>query len=272
MRSCPDGATAGTHPTPATCRCFTRSKGSSSTEGITFGDLAGTIEAFTNAFFGPGMHSRLRPSYFPFTEPSAEFEVTCPICAGAGCRTCSGSGWIELGGCGMVDPNVFAAVGIDPEVYTGFAFGFGIDRLAQVRVGLADMRTLLDNDVRFLEPSSRTGRCAHPFPGSATTRRSTPTWPSWPSTLSSLGLVVEGVEDDRRRSRRHRRRPGARRPPPSRRRRIRLVDVDAGDGEATPDRVRRLELRRSATWCPLAPVGHGPARRTSQISPAQDAG
>jgi len=117
---------------------------------ITFGDLAGTIEAFTNAFFGPGTHSRLRPSYFPFTEPSAEFEITCPICAGAGCRTCSGSGWIELGGCGMVDPNVFAAVGVDPETYSGFAFGFGIDRLAQVRVGLADMRALLDNDVRFL--------------------------------------------------------------------------------------------------------------------------
>ena len=118
--------------------------------GITFGDLAGTIEAFTGAYFGPGMHSRLRPSYFPFTEPSAEFEVTCPICGGAGCRTCSGSGWIELGGCGMVDPNVFAAVGIDAEIYSGFAFGFGIDRLAQVRVGLSDMRTLLDNDVRFL--------------------------------------------------------------------------------------------------------------------------
>lgn len=118
--------------------------------GITFADLAGTIEAFTTAFFGAGIHSRLRPSYFPFTEPSAEFEVTCPICGGSGCRTCSGSGWIELGGCGMVDPNVFAAVGVDPEVYTGFAFGFGIDRLAQVRAGLADMRTLLDNDIRFL--------------------------------------------------------------------------------------------------------------------------
>ena len=117
--------------------------------GITFGDLAGTIEAFTESFFGPGMHSRLRPSYFPFTEPSAEFEVTCPICAGEGCRTCSGSGWIELGGCGMVDPAVFAAVGIDPEEYTGFAFGFGIDRLAQVRHGIEDMRILLDNDLRF---------------------------------------------------------------------------------------------------------------------------
>jgi phenylalanyl-tRNA synthetase alpha chain len=119
-------------------------------KGITFGDLAGVIEAFTTAYFGAGMHSRLRPSYFPFTEPSAEFEVTCPICGGTGCRTCSGSGWIELGGCGMVDPNVFQAVGIDPEVYSGFAFGFGIDRLAQVRASLSDMRTLLDNDVRFL--------------------------------------------------------------------------------------------------------------------------
>ena len=118
--------------------------------GITFADLAGTIEAFTNAFFGPGIHSRLRPSYFPFTEPSGEFEVTCPICGGSGCRTCSGSGWIELGGCGMVDPNVFAAVGVDPDLYSGFAFGFGIDRLAQVRAGLSDMRTLLDNDIRFL--------------------------------------------------------------------------------------------------------------------------
>jgi phenylalanyl-tRNA synthetase alpha chain len=118
--------------------------------GITFGDLAGTIEAFTTSFFGPEIHSRLRPSYFPFTEPSAEFEVTCPICGGAGCRTCSGSGWIELGGCGMVDPAVFASVGIDSEEYSGFAFGFGIDRLAQVRAGLSDMRALLDNDLRFL--------------------------------------------------------------------------------------------------------------------------
>jgi phenylalanyl-tRNA synthetase alpha chain len=118
--------------------------------GITFGDMAGVIEAFTTAFFGPAIHSRLRPSFFPFTEPSAEFEVTCPICGGQGCRTCSGSGWIELGGCGMVDPNVFEAVGIDAEVYSGFAFGFGIDRLAQVRSTLSDMRALLDNDVRFL--------------------------------------------------------------------------------------------------------------------------
>jgi phenylalanyl-tRNA synthetase alpha chain len=118
--------------------------------GITFGDLAGTIEAFTEAFFGPGMTARLRPSYFPFTEPSAEFEVTCPFCSGKGCRTCSGAGWIELGGCGMVDPNVFAAVGIDSEEWSGFAFGFGIDRFAQLFHDVDDLRLLLENDIRFL--------------------------------------------------------------------------------------------------------------------------
>jgi phenylalanyl-tRNA synthetase alpha chain len=118
--------------------------------GITFGDLAGTIDTFTQAYFGPDIHARLRPAYFPFTEPSAEFEITCSICRGAGCRTCSGTGWVELGGCGMVHPNVFRAVGIDPEEWTGFAFGFGIDRLAQMRYAIPDMRVLLDNDLRFI--------------------------------------------------------------------------------------------------------------------------
>ena len=118
--------------------------------GITFADLAGTIEVFTTAYFGPDIHSRLRPAYFPFTEPSAEFEVTCTICHGDGCRTCSHTGWIELGGCGMVDPAVFEAVGIDPDVWTGFAFGFGIDRCAQMRHQIVDMRALNENDVRFL--------------------------------------------------------------------------------------------------------------------------
>jgi phenylalanyl-tRNA synthetase alpha chain len=118
--------------------------------GVTFGDLAGTIELFTQAYFGDGMKSRLRPASFPFTEPSAEFEVTCPICTGAGCRTCSGTGWIELGGCGMVHPNVLRAGGIDPEEFTGFAFGFGIDRCVQVKHAIADMRVFLDNDIRFL--------------------------------------------------------------------------------------------------------------------------
>ncbi len=119
-------------------------------EGISFGDLAGTIETFTTAYFGSDIHSRLRPAYFPFTEPSAEFEITCTICHGGGCRTCSGTGWIELGGCGMVDPAVFEAVGVDPERWSGFAFGFGIDRCAQMRHGISDMRALTENDVRFL--------------------------------------------------------------------------------------------------------------------------
>jgi phenylalanyl-tRNA synthetase alpha chain len=118
--------------------------------GISFADLAGTIETFTTAYFGPDIHSRLRPSYFPFTEPSAEYEVTCTICKGTGCQTCSQTGWIELGGCGMVDPAVFASVGLDADEWTGFAFGFGIDRCAQMRHQIPDMRVFFDNDVRVL--------------------------------------------------------------------------------------------------------------------------
>ena len=105
----------------------------------TLGDLAGTIEAFTAAYFGPGFSSRLRPSYFPFTEPSAEFDIQRP----------DGT-WLELGGCGMVHPNVFGACGIDPEQWQGFAFGFGIDRLALIRFGIDDLRELWTNDIRFL--------------------------------------------------------------------------------------------------------------------------
>jgi phenylalanyl-tRNA synthetase alpha chain len=108
--------------------------------GITMGDLAGTIEAFTKAYFGGDFTSRLRPSYFPFTEPSAEFDILPPDGA-----------WLELGGCGMVHPNVFRHVGIDPEEWTGFAFGFGIDRLAKVRYAVDDLREFVSSDVRFLE-------------------------------------------------------------------------------------------------------------------------
>jgi len=108
--------------------------------GITFADLAGTIEAFTHAYFGPGFTSRLRPSYFPFTEPSAEFDIRRP----------DGS-WLELGGCGMVHPNVFRACGLDPEEWSGFAFGFGIDRMPLSRHGIDDLREMFTNDVRFLE-------------------------------------------------------------------------------------------------------------------------
>jgi phenylalanyl-tRNA synthetase alpha chain len=108
--------------------------------GITFPDLAGTIEAFTHAYFGPGYTSRLRPSYFPFTEPSAEFDIQRP----------DGS-WLELGGCGMVHPNVFRNCGLDPEEWSGFAFGFGTDRMPMMRHGIDDLRELFTNDVRFLE-------------------------------------------------------------------------------------------------------------------------
>jgi phenylalanyl-tRNA synthetase alpha chain len=119
-------------------------------EGITFSDLAGTIQTFTRTYFGDDIVARLRPSYFPFTEPSAEFDITCTICRGARCRTCGQTGWLELGGCGVIDPAVFAAVGIDPARWSGFAFGFGIDRCAAMRHQLADVRALMENDVRFL--------------------------------------------------------------------------------------------------------------------------
>lgn len=112
-------------------------------KGITFADLAGTIEAFTKAFFGSDFTSRLRPSYFPFTEPSAEFDIRRP----------DGT-WIELGGCGMVHPRVLRAGGLDPDEWTGFAFGFGIDRMAKERHGVADLRDMYSNDVRFLEQFS----------------------------------------------------------------------------------------------------------------------
>ena len=120
-------------------------------EGISMADLAGTLEAFTSAYFGGAIHSRLRPSYFPFTEPSAEYDITCVICQGSGCQTCKRTGWIELGGCGMVHPNVLRNGGVDPEVYTGFAFGFGTDRLSLMRYGISDLRDMFTNDIRFLQ-------------------------------------------------------------------------------------------------------------------------
>ncbi len=119
--------------------------------GITLADLFGTIETFVRRLFDDErIRTRFRPDFFPYTEPSAELAVSCIFCEGAGCRVCSHSGWIELGGCGMVDPNVLAGVGIDPEVYTGFAFGFGLERIAMVRYDIDEIRTFFDNDVRFL--------------------------------------------------------------------------------------------------------------------------
>lgn len=119
--------------------------------GITLGDLKGTIQEFVHRMFGPETRTRFRPSYFPFTEPSAEVDYSCFKCGGAGCRICKGSGWIELGGSGMVHPNVLRNVGIDPEEYTGFAFGLGLDRMCALMYGLDDIRLLYENDLRFLE-------------------------------------------------------------------------------------------------------------------------
>jgi phenylalanyl-tRNA synthetase alpha chain len=118
--------------------------------GVTFADLKSTLATFARACFGPQARTRFQPSYFPFTEPSAEFYVSCMLCGGSGCPACKRSGWMEIGGCGMVDPNVFEAVGYDPEEVTGFAFGFGIDRSAMLRYGIKDIRLLFENDVRFL--------------------------------------------------------------------------------------------------------------------------
>jgi phenylalanyl-tRNA synthetase alpha chain len=118
--------------------------------GVTFADLKGTLIEFITRFYGPGLKFRFRPTFFPFTEPSADIYISCFICGGKGCRLCKQSGWLEILGCGMVDPNVFRAVGYDPEEYTGYAFGMGIDRVAMLRHGIDDIRLFFDNDVRFL--------------------------------------------------------------------------------------------------------------------------
>jgi phenylalanyl-tRNA synthetase alpha chain len=117
---------------------------------VTFSELRGTLVAFAKQFYGPNLKYRFRPSFFPFTEPSAEMDITCFICSGTGCRLCKQTGWLEILGCGMVDPNVFKAVGYDPEKYTGYAFGMGIERTAALRYGVDDLRLFYDNDVRFL--------------------------------------------------------------------------------------------------------------------------
>ncbi len=117
--------------------------------GITLADLRGTIELFAGAVFGK-REVRMRTSYFPFTEPSVEFDITCYLCDGAGCAVCKWSGWIEMGGAGVVDPNVFESVGYDPEEWQGFAFGLGIDRIAFLRHGLPDLRLFFENDLRMV--------------------------------------------------------------------------------------------------------------------------
>ncbi len=123
-------------------------------EGIAFADLKGTVVNFVHRFFEKGLGVRFRPSYFPFTEPSAEVDVQCVHCLGRGCQACGRTGWTEVMGCGMVHPNVLAGVGIDTERFTGFAFGFGVDRFATLFFEIDDMRLLFDNELRFLEQFS----------------------------------------------------------------------------------------------------------------------
>lgn len=118
---------------------------------VSFRDLKAVLNYFVKMYYGEDIKSRLRPSYFPFTEPSGELDITCFICKGKGCRTCKSTGWIELGGCGMVHPNVFKAVGYDPEIYTGYAFGMGLERIAMMKYGIPDIRLFYQNDVRFLD-------------------------------------------------------------------------------------------------------------------------
>ena len=118
---------------------------------ITFGDLKGVLNEFIRIYFGASRPTRFRSSFFPFTEPSAEIDVQCIMCEGKGCRTCSGTGWLEILGAGMVDPNVLRGVGIDPDVYSGFAFGMGVERLAMLKYAIDDIRLFFNNDIRFLE-------------------------------------------------------------------------------------------------------------------------
>jgi len=129
---------------------FTQIEGLVVDEGITFADLKGTLDHLVREVFGPDRRTRFRPHFFPFTEPSAEVDVSCGICGGEGCRFCKNTGWLEILGCGMVDPNVFGHVGIDPERFTGFAFGLGVERIAALKYNVPDLRMLVEGDMRFL--------------------------------------------------------------------------------------------------------------------------
>jgi phenylalanyl-tRNA synthetase alpha chain len=138
-------------PDPTHNPMFFQVEGLCVDRGITMAHLKGTLQEFVQRLVGPQTRTRFRPSYFPFTEPSAEVDYSCFKCNGTGCRLCKGSGWIELGGSGMVHPNVLRAANVDPEEFSGFAFGFGIDRMSALLYKLDDIRLLFENDVRFLE-------------------------------------------------------------------------------------------------------------------------
>jgi phenylalanyl-tRNA synthetase alpha chain len=135
-------------------------------EGLTMADLRGAISAFVEAMFGPGLRTRLRPDYFPFTEPSADVSMECHVCRGASaraggtpCRVCKSQGWIEIAGCGMVNPRVLTACGIDASRYSGFAFGLGIERSLMIRNGLSDIRDAVEGDVRFSKAFGQEASC-----------------------------------------------------------------------------------------------------------------
>jgi len=140
------------NPDPTHSPTFIQLEGLMVGKDICFAHLKGVLTAFIHALFGAGTAVRFRPSYFPFTEPSAEVDMGCPVCGGqgAGCTRCKGTGWVEILGSGMVHPNVFRAVGYDPEEISGFAFGMGIDRIALRRYGVDDLRLFYENDLRFL--------------------------------------------------------------------------------------------------------------------------
>ena len=129
---------------------FTQVEGLVIDKGITMADLQGTLELFLHQIFSEDVKIRLRPSFFPFTEPSAEVDISCVMCHGKGCKVCKGTGWLEILGCGMVDPAVLEASGIDPKVYSGFAFGMGIERIAMLKWQVIDLRNYFENDIRFL--------------------------------------------------------------------------------------------------------------------------
>ena len=138
-------------PDPTHNPMFFQLEGLNVDRNITLADLKGTLQKFVEMMYGPNLRTRFRPSYFPFTEPSAEVDFSCYVCNGSGCRVCKFSGWIELGGSGMVHPNVLETVGIDSQEFSGFAFGLGIDRMAGLMYDIDDIRLLFENDVRFLE-------------------------------------------------------------------------------------------------------------------------
>lgn len=125
-------------------------------KNVSFADLKQTMLYFVKEMFGSQTEIRLRPSYFPFTEPSAEMDISCTICGGKGCNICKGTGWLEILGCGMVDPNVLEASGIDSKIYSGFAFGMGVERIAMLKYDVKDLRQYFENDVRFLKQFSAT--------------------------------------------------------------------------------------------------------------------